>query len=241
MARLLRSRDRKVANLSTPSGKAPKIANTFGLPSGKTYSCPNATSICLKVCYAGRLEKLHKNVLSVLMHNWQHLQACGDDSKAIYELLAEMINDFRHECDRYKAEYKFRIHWDGDFYSPAYTQAWREVILANPDITFWVYTRVPSAVPVLTGLDNLALYFSADTENLQTALLLRDRLGVRLAYLDKTFAEGKSVLVEVGVKAVKCPENNRTIPLISAKGGACTVCSLCIRGDRDVLFSMSKK
>jgi hypothetical protein len=55
--KLKRSNDRKVANLVTKNGKQAAIANTFGLPAGKAYSCPGATSICESVCYAGKLEK----------------------------------------------------------------------------------------------------------------------------------------------------------------------------------------
>ncbi len=37
MSKLLRSKDRKVANAVTPNGKQASIANTFGLPAGKNY------------------------------------------------------------------------------------------------------------------------------------------------------------------------------------------------------------
>jgi len=50
--KLKRSNDRKVANAVSPNGKTPTIANTFGLPAGKAFSCPGATSICESVCYA---------------------------------------------------------------------------------------------------------------------------------------------------------------------------------------------
>jgi hypothetical protein len=46
---LKRSNDRKVANAVSPNGKTPTIANTFGLPAGKDFSCPGATSICESV------------------------------------------------------------------------------------------------------------------------------------------------------------------------------------------------
>jgi len=44
MVKLKRSNDRKVANLVTKNGKQAAIANTFGLPAGKDFSCPGATS-----------------------------------------------------------------------------------------------------------------------------------------------------------------------------------------------------
>jgi len=60
MNKLKRSHDRKVTNLVNAKGNGSLIQNTFGLPAGKNYSCPGATSICEKVCYAGKLEKLYK-------------------------------------------------------------------------------------------------------------------------------------------------------------------------------------
>ncbi len=63
--KLKRSNDRKVANAVSKNGKTPTIANTFGLPAGKAFSCPGATSICESVCYAGKLEKVYKGVRAV--------------------------------------------------------------------------------------------------------------------------------------------------------------------------------
>ena len=60
MNKLKRSHDRKVTNLVNNAGNGSLIQNTFGLPAGKNYSCPGATSICEKVCYAGKLEKKNK-------------------------------------------------------------------------------------------------------------------------------------------------------------------------------------
>ena len=165
METLLRSKDRKVTNAVSPNGKTPTIANTFGLPSGKNYSCPNATSICEKICYAGKLEKIYKGVRENLLHNWNLLKHA--DRITMVELLDQMINEFISDCDKRNAEKKFRIHWDGDFFSEEYTEAWRLVITKHSDVQFWVYTRVPSAIKILqkTLLTNLSLYFSTDDEN----------------------------------------------------------------------------
>jgi len=53
-----------------PDGKRPLVANTFGLPSGKSFSCPGATSVCEKICYAGKLEKVFKSTRELLLANW---------------------------------------------------------------------------------------------------------------------------------------------------------------------------
>jgi Gene product 88 len=233
---LTRSKDRKTANAVTPNGKQALVANTFGIPSGRAYSCTHATGFCELICYAGKLEKLFPNVAKVLERNW----ALVKDAPRVdlITMLDTMIADFIRDCDKRSAEKLFRIHWDGDFFSGTYAAAWAEVIKRNPDVRFWAYTRVPTAAAYLHAqrLQNLALYFSADPDNIAVARNL-ERKGIPLAYVDHTFAAGKTAVPN----AVRCPENNRALPLISEQGSACARCKLCIRGDRNVLFSATKK
>lgn len=232
---LKRTKDRKVANAVTKGGNV-AIANSFGLPAGKNYSCPGQTDYCERICYAGKLEKIYKGVRATLMHNWELLKHANYNEA--FDLLDAMITEFEAECDKRNAEKNFRIHWDGDFFSTDYTMAWGEVILRHSDVNFWVYTRVPDAARLLHSLDadNLSLYFSADPDNLPIARVLQD-VGIKIAYVGDTFSEGK----EVFVTATKCPENNKALPLISEKGSACQVCKLCVVGRKNVLFSVSKK
>ena len=238
--KLKRSNDRKVANLVTKNGKQAAIANTFGLPAGKAFSCPGATSVCESVCYAGKLEKLFKGVKANLLHNWSLLKDA--DQLTMETLLTDMINDFRADCEKKDAPKLFRIHWDGDFFNDIYTHAWKNVINNNTDIQFWVYTRVKSAALILKDVTNLSLYFSADSENVKTAVDLKINSGVRMAYLAKNFAIGQADVKEmIGKPAAKCPENNKQIPLISTNGSACVSCSLCVYSKSDIIFSASKK
>ena len=240
MTKLLRSKDRKVANLVTPNGKQASIANTFGLPAGKAYSCPGATTVCETVCYAGKLEKVFPTVKKNLLHNWALLKDA--DGETMVRLLNEMISDFKADCVKRNAPMLFRIHWDGDFFNDTYTYAWKIVIDKHPDIQFWVYTRVKSAALILKDVTNLSLYFSADSENVKTAIDLKINSGVRMAYLAKTFAIGQADVKEmIGRPAAKCPENNKQIPLISTKGSACVSCSLCVYSKSDIIFSATKK
>jgi len=236
---LKRSMDRKVANAVSPNGKTPTIANTFGLPAGKAYSCPGATTICESVCYAGKLEKVYKGVKAVLLHNWELLK--NADSDTMVSLLNQMIVEFKKDCDKRKAEKLFRIHWDGDFFSDQYAYAWKKVIENNTDVQFWVYTRVPTAAIILNGISNLSIYFSTDDENINHAKNMKV-LGIRLAYLGKTFAVTESVMKKLtGKPGAKCPENNKSIPLISANGSACVSCGLCVFNKADIRFSATKK
>ena len=237
--KLKRSNDRKVANAVSPNGKTPTIANTFGLPAGKSYSCPNATSVCSKVCYAGKLEKVYKGVRDTLLHNWELLRNADEDT--MVSLLSEMINEFKSDCDKRNAKKLFRIHWDGDFFSDTYTNAWKIVITNNTDIQFWVYTRVPSAAAKLQGIDNLSLYFSTDNDNKDEAVKLSNQ-GIRLAYLADTFAIGQADMkAMIGKVGAKCPENKKAIPLIDKEGSACVKCSLCVYNKADIVFSAKKK
>jgi len=240
MTQLKRSHDRKVTNLVTKNGKQSSIANTFGLPAGKAYSCPGATSVCESVCYAGRLEKVYPAVKKNLLHNWELLR--NADEPTMVDLIENMIAEFVKDCEKKNAKLLFRIHWDGDFFSDTYTRAWQYVILNNTSIQFWVYTRVQSAALMLKGISNLSLYYSTDSENKEIGVSLKKDHGVRLAYLAQNFAIGQADMKELFNRpGAKCPENLKAIPLISSAGSACVSCGLCVYSKSDIVFSSSKK
>lgn len=244
MTTLKRSRDRKVTNSVTVSGNA-RGYNSFGLPSGANFSCPGQTAVCAKVCYAGKLEKVYKGVLSLLMHNWELLKDA--DIPTMENLIRGMVNDFVSETDKAIAKgnvatYDFRIHWDGDFFSRDYAIAWANVIREFPNVRFWAYTRTFFVVDILAGIDNLSLYLSADSENMTEAIKVATQFpGVMLATLGDTFDEAKNAITVEGRKTYKCPENRGSIPLISEKGSACIACGICPANRGDVLFSVSKR
>jgi hypothetical protein len=240
MSKLLRSKDRKVANAVSPNGKQASIANTFGLPAGKNFSCPGATSVCESVCYAGKLEKVFPTVKKNLLHNWELLRNADMDTMLI--LLDEMIVEFIADCEKKDAPKLFRIHWDGDFFNDTYAYAWKTVITNHSDIQFWVYTRVGSAAMILKDIDNLSLYYSTDSENKAIGIGLKTEHGISLAYLAKNFAIGQEDMKALTNKpGAKCPENKKAIPLISQAGSACATCKLCIYEKSDIVFSATKK
>jgi len=240
MTQLKRSFDRKVANAVNKKGDKASIANTFGLPAGKAYSCPGATSVCESVCYAGRLEKVYPAVKKNLLHNWELLR--NADEPTMVDLIENMIAEFVKDCEKKNAKLLFRIHWDGDFFSDTYTRAWQYVILNNTSIQFWVYTRVQSAALMLKGISNLSLYYSTDSENKEIGVSLKKDHGVRLAYLAQNFAIGQADMKELFNRpGAKCPENLKAIPLISSAGSACVSCGLCVYSKSDIVFSSSKK
>jgi len=247
MTTLKRSHDRKVANLATPNGKASKIQNAFGLPAGRAYSCPGATSICERVCYAGKLEKVYKGVKAALIHNWDLLT--GTDQAGMVALLREMIGQFDSDCVKRNAPKAFRIHWDGDFFSREYAAAWAIVIRENPSIQFWVYTRsfLPgnNVVDLLVGIDNLAVYLSVDSDNAEWApVIVAEYPSIKVALLADTM-----VNAGIGIAAIRsddkpgaaCPELVGQLPLITVNGGACFTCQLCPKGKADIRFAFEKK
>jgi hypothetical protein len=157
-------------------------------------------------------------------------------------LLDEMIVEFIADCEKKDAPKLFRIHWDGDFFNDTYAYAWKVIITNHPDIQFWVYTRVKSAALILKDVSNLSLYYSTDDDNKEIGHELKVNEGIRLAYLGKTFAVTESTMKELtGKPGAKCPENMKSIPLISNAGSACVSCGLCVYGKADVRFSASKK
>lgn len=246
---LRRSNDRKVAADVTEK-MGIKIANAFGLPSGKAFSCPGATSVCENVCYAGKLEKIYKGVANVMVSNWDNLQIAyaenGVDGMA--SLLFDMIDEFDNEVTRKNGTPSFRIHWDGDFFSVDYAKAWAKVIKAYPHITFWAYTRSfvgnVNVIPVLADIDNLALYLSVDKVNIEEAKAVRKAYpSVRWAFLSETMESGAAGMAEAGnaKPGAMCPENIKRIPLITPEGGACITCSLCVKGKADVRFAIAKR
>lgn len=233
------TKDRKVANSVMPSGKQARIANAFSLPAGHNYACPDATEYCEAICYAGKLEKVFAGFRANVMHNWDILKdMSGPD---MMHALDVVIGQFVRECDKWNAPKHFRIHADGDFFNANYTMAWINVMRAYPDIQFWVYTRVANSAVMIhkAALDNCSLYFSADPVNVNIATMLNKLYGINVAMVANTFDEGKALIPDI--KATRCPENNKSIPLISDKGSACEVCGLCIFGRKSVLFSKTKR
>lgn len=251
---LTRSKDRKVTNAVSPNGKTATIANAFGLPAGKGYSCPGATSFCERICYAGKLEKIYKGVKNILVSNYETLLYADylDGTHGMYNLIYPMISDFVKDCDNkimkgnVKVTYDFRIHWDGDFFSRDYAKAWAAIALSFPNVNFWVYTRSFTedmfVVDILSGIENMTVYLSADPVNIDLAnKVASDYPGVFIATVADTFAEARDTIIDTSRKAYNCPENGKRIPLISEKGSACIQCGVCVKGRGDVLFSVKKK
>lgn len=216
----------------------PTIPNSFGLPAGD--SCPGKTPFC-RSCYAARTEN-GKSVHEAVRHNLDVLLRAGSD-EGMAELLIEMLDRFVAICDHHDvrdADRIFRIHWDGDFFSLDYAAAWAHAVQQFPDVAFFVYTRSfvepVNVVPVLAGVENLAVYLSVDEWNADWAHALVKRYqDVHLALCTVDYATSRGLAR--GRKAIVCPENAERMPLMNKGRGACVDCKLCVKGRADVLFS----
>ena len=246
------SRDRKISPyvVRARSGKSFRaLPNAFGLPAGRAASCPGATRVCETVCYAGRLELAYTSLHRMLEHNLRCLRDCGDDVAEMVSILAPLVDEFVAECER--AELRagrpvprwFRIHWDGDFYSLPYAQAWRQTVLRYPEVRFWAYTRsfrpALNVVPVLRGVPNLTVYLSVDVANYRDAQrVLAECPETLVSVLAPTVEAGKVLYRALtGRSAAACPEKVGKLPLVTARGeGACITCGLCLEGRKGVVF-----
>ena len=231
---LKRTKDRKVANSVTRGGNV-QIANAFSLPSGTQYTCPGATGYCESICYAGKLETMYPSFKSAVLYNFEQLKDAN--FAGMFSLLVDMLVEFTEECERKGAPKLFRIHADGDYFNSTYVRAWILAMKLFPDVQFWSYTRVVSAAVALhnANLPNHALYFSADKDNIGIAKVMAAK-GILIAVVGDTFADAQALF-----PSFKCPENRKSIPLISTKGSACARCGICIVGRKSVAFSKTKR
>ena len=252
--RLHLSKDRKVSPHGIFQAKdnrwLPSVPNSFGLPAGA--SCPGRTTFC-DACYAVRSEQ-SQGVRAAMEHNLTLLSAARTVS-GMAELLDEAITYFEQLATRRgldRRDWVFRIHWDGDFFSLAYARAWAQVIAAHPRVQFWAYTRSfndrVNVVPILVGLDNLALYLSVDQWNVDRARVqVAAHPQVRLAGSHEDF-KGARILTVLArgldgktTSSINCPENAGLIKLMNDGRGACTDCRVCITGSTDVAFATSRR
>jgi hypothetical protein len=122
----------------------------FGIPAFKSKdgfnTCPNA-GICAKYCYAKKGTYRFSNVTNAYEYR---LAATMKDS------FVDLMN---HEIQQVKASH-VRIHDSGDFYSFQYFLKWKEIIEANPSVTFYAYTKQVKMFKGLSLPSNFTLIYS---------------------------------------------------------------------------------
>ena len=245
--------------ISAKGGASALVANAFPLPVGPLDtggSCDATTSACID-CYAAGLENLYKNLAigaSVNLANLQHLKVCGGQRAVVDALLACVRHSEIQQRARGVARPSFRWHSAGDIFSGWYGRAIRAAVVASPSVAHWIYTRDAVKVKsLLPAPDNLAVYLSADSENVAKMARAGGRLGLPLAMLadDQAHAVAlwaRAVAVAPVVAPVECPASGKwardsvdvSSHVVGADGrrssarrgelgvGACPSCRVCL-------------
>jgi len=99
---------------------------TFSLIS--RHTCPNATDLCKRYCYAKKAEIYHNPFISRLDNTFSSIKNT-------------FIEDIIKVISKKNCKY-LRIHESGDFYSQQYLEKWFEICKRFPNITFLCYTQM---------------------------------------------------------------------------------------------------
>lgn len=246
----------------------PRFANSFGLPAGVHMSCPGETDFC-QGCYAKESENLRDQTHDLVNRNYAKLQIAETPLKMailLTDMVARVDTQFKRR-DIPAQRRIFRIHWDGDFYSEDYAEAWKLTMREFPGIRFLAYTRSfgsswlnkgVDVVPILAEIENLSLYLSIDTENAIRAREVLKRYGdyVMRAYCGETLEQATLARdiaeTDRSRMALYCPEldPSKKLQLVNAdvldpKGennvGACIKCQACPKSTKDIYFVTSKQ
>jgi len=122
------------------NSKLGPVVYSWSLPPGVT--CPGQSEICRRICYAKNICGRYPEVDPAWRKNLKLSER--PDFPKLLALALEQLQE--RESNRSK-RVLLRIHVGGDFYSPAYLQAWTQAIVyANCDesvpVIPWAYTRI---------------------------------------------------------------------------------------------------
>lgn len=203
---------------------------TFSIPARQT--CPDATKICAKACYATKGRYRTHVVQKSLVANAALARRPDFDRRASAELITKQAK-------------LVRVHPSGDLFSVGYATAWLRIMRSCPETTFWLYSRgwrnpkIRTVLKHMARLKNVRVWFSADAD---TGLPKNPPARVRVAWL--MAAEGQLpprpvdlVFRTKGLKSVVAetvPSGASTSPvcptetgLPGAKDVTCETCKKC--------------
>jgi hypothetical protein len=258
-----------IVQIKQSGGALALVANAFPLPVGPISvggSCDATTSACVD-CYAGGLEARAPQYgagAGVNFANLQHLKECAGQTAVVSALVACVQHSENQQRARGVVSPVFRWHSGGDIFATWYGRAIRSAVVATPLVDHWIYTRDAIKVKgLLPAPSNLAVYLSADSENVAKMARAGDKLGLPLAMLadDERHAVelwARAVAVAPVVSPIVCPVSGKwardglNIPahVVGLDGrrasavrgglgvGACVACGVCLPGSvgRSVTF-----
>lgn len=116
----------------------------FSLPAVAT--CPGA-GLCKAFCFAALEQARYPSARAYR----ERMLAWTKTEAFVPEMVAEVKRVQALRSNRGRA-LAVRVHASGDFYSPAYLQAWYAVAQACPDVSFYAYTKSVAFAKRLQGL-----------------------------------------------------------------------------------------
>lgn len=202
----------------------PEQANAFTLPTIREV-CTYATATCWQGCYAKRGRMKFSTPQTAFRRSYQALQAARS-REAMAELLIELLDGMKFRV--------FRIHVGGEFFSPAYAQAWAVVCQEFGSARFWAYTRSrdPAVLQALRGPVNLRILLSCDQDNWPQMLELSQEFPeFGLAYYSVGEAPQKAVYARGNQVPSTCPTGLVVFPDPSVQRrldlpGTCPTCQV---------------
>lgn len=191
--------------LSKGNKKLGKLLNWSITP---ITTCPNKTDLCTKFCYALKSYKQYPNVRKAW---WSNLAATRNNP--------DFVANFNTELAKWvKRGYAVvRLHVSGDFYSLEYLQAIGHIIIQNPEVTFYAYTkqwRDPDFIApleFLNALPNCTIFASTDQETIDAGEVPPDTLREAVVVARK----GSTT-----TNAIHCPQQ-------TGKIASCEKCKFC--------------
>jgi len=180
---------------------------TFSLPAEVT--CPNATKLCKKYCYAKKAENVYKNVLPSRQRNYE-------ESKDILSFAVSVTK----WLNKHKPKY-FRIHESGDFYSQEYLDIWCGIARLHPETKFLAYTQMYD-LNYSFKPNNLILYWSIWPDSKKVP-----DCGLKAYVKDN----GKNKIPTYNTQGFLCKKGHGT-------NITCDKCLYCFEGKGDVVFEI---
>ena len=181
---------------------------TFSLPS--TITCPDATKLCQKYCYAKKAERIYPKTLPSRKRNYEESKSM----QFIVDVTKHILNN------KYKY---FRIHESGDFYSQEYFDKWCWIAQICQDTKFLVYTQNYD-LDFRFKPNNLIVYWSVwpDSKNVPKDGLFAYVVDNGNNKIPNTLAKKK---------AFNCKKE-------TIKGMTCDKCLHCFEGKGNVKFTL---
>lgn len=222
----------------------------FALPTGRPTdggTCPGATNWCAGTpgnpkwdgkCYASERRPQGWNKRPVVkearQRNLRDLLAPGGYDRFVTELVEE-VNRKRVEA--------IRVHDSGDYFAPAYVDAWARVVDATPDVMYYAYTHswrvdvLREPLERLRALPNMQLFASVDPSVEDTP-----PEGWRVARIrqpNEPSTKGESIVCPLSLVSINRRKGEVPGALVDGHRlpKSCAECRYCIKPGGHVLFN----